>query len=876
MLGAIWHRIAALLRSDQGAFQPSIDFDPRSDTLLRFLWNRLETLLNPDQIVLQPFIDFDPRSGTLTIVLHGNLNGKPISLSQTSLARGGGAFKGRRFIINPYGLGELQSIGATCDWTDDLTLCCRGDTVPGCLDSLRKWFRVVHTPAAGAVMIHPAPLEHRTSIEREDPDTLRVRQTLTTADGSVIPLPSSALEERSSWVRVGDHFYKMPQDWPHVPSRGTEVSPGTRRLVMDEVPEFLEKDLSAIRKSSRVLNDNAVGELRVVTITPRIYISIDLDEGTSQLIVRPRYKSESEFLDHAELYKTDQSRRYFRSGNTYYPVDWAQVHRVTAALVDGGLEEHPDGSYRAPCLAHDETITNFSKFGRLSESAAFASFRRLLLDFKMTDSLALPEDLRKEISVRDYQRHGYEWLAFLKRYGLPGLLADEVGLGKTLQMLLTIAHVRKQYGRRPSLVVCPAGLAEKWADEADTFLSEFSVFIHSAHNRKEDLRAQGPQVDLVVVSYETMVRDAEELRLIPWRYLILDEAQRIANPDTPWAQAVRTIPAEARVALTGTSIENKLQDLWSVFDFLAPGFLLSKGEFERRISNPVEHRGDKNAPDLLRRKTRPFVLRRLKKDVAKELPDKIEKTVRCELTEKQRALYNAVVARDLEEALTAAGSEPFTLGTPRIFSVLLKLKQICCHPGLVTGDFEAFRPGVSGKFDAFMDILDAILDCRATELEPNKLVVFSQFVPMTTFLQNVIISKGRSCERVDDSVHPEERPARCRWFNSQPSQFGVVSTLFSGGVGLDLQSANYVAVYDQWWYPTVDSHAVDRVHRIGQRRPVVAFHILTRGTLEDKFEAKLLKKKNLFDLTIRPHQCFQTTVTREELLNLVSLESHDS
>jgi SNF2 family DNA or RNA helicase len=866
-----WGRIATLLRSDQIVLQPSIGFDPRSGTLPRFIWNSIETLLKPDQVVLQPFIDFDPRSGTLTIALHGDLNGKPISLSRPSLARGGGTFNGRRFIVNPYGLDIIRSIGATCDWTDDVTLCCTGDNVPGCLASLRKWFRVAHTPAAGAVTIHPAPLEHRTYLNLEDPDTLLVRQTLTTADGSVIPFPTSALEEHPSWVRVTDQFYKMPRERPHAPSQGTEVSPGTRRLVMDEVPEFLEKDLSAIRKSSRVLDDNAVGELRVVTTTPHIHTSIDLDEGTSQLIVRPRYKSESEFLDHAELHKTDRSRRYYRSRNTYHTVDWAQVRRVTAALEDGGLEEHPDGSYRAPILTYDETITVFSRLGRLSESVAFTRFRQRLLDVSTIDPLALPEDLRQGISVRDYQHHGYEWLAFLKRYGLPGILADELGLGKTLQMLLTIAHVRKQSGRCPSLVVCPAGLVEKWADEADKFLSEFSVLTHSGPDRKEALRVQGPQADLVVPSYETMVHDAEELRLIRWRYLILDEAQRITPADTPRAKAVRTIPAEARVAITDTPVENKLQDLWSVFDFLAPGFLFSKGEFERRISNPIEHRGDKNALDLLRRKTRPFVLRRLKKDVAKELPDKIEKTVRCELTEKQRALYNAVVTRDLEEALNTTSHETVTLGNPRIFSVLLKLKQICCHPGLVTGDFEEFKPGVSGKFDAFMDILEAILESRATELEPNKLVVFSQFVPMTTFLQRVILSKGRSCERIDETVPLGERPALCKWFNSQPSQFGVVSTLFSGEVGLDLQSANYVAVYDQWWNPAVDSHAVDRVHRIGQRRTVVAFHILARGTLEDKIEAKLLKKKDLFDLTISPDQYLQKPVTREELLDLVSL-----
>ncbi|UVT17314.1 MAG: hypothetical protein H8K04_07170 [Nitrospira sp.] len=725
---------------------------------------------------------------------------------------------------------------------------------------------------ARAVTIHTAPLEHRTYLDLDDPETLIVRQTLTTADESLIPLPAPAREEHPCWVRVSDQFFKLPKELAQLPTQGTEVAPGTRRLVMDEVPEFLEKELPTLKKSSRVLINKEAGELRVVATTPKTHTLIDFDEGASKVVARPQYKYGNESLDHAELQGADESRKYYKKQKTYYRVDWTQVHRVKTALKDSRFEEQPDGSYRGPSYSYDEIIEIFSKFGILSESAAFARFKQRLFDFSTIDSLALPEDLRPGISVRDYQHHGYEWLAFLKRYGLPGILADEMGLGRTLQALLTIAHVRQEHGRCPSLVVCPAGLVEKWADEADKALSEFVVLTHSGDNRNEALRVQGPHVDLVVTSYETMVRDVEDLRRIPWRFLILDEAQRITNPDTPRAKAVRTIPAEARFAITGLSIENKLQDLWSVFDCLAPGFLFSKGEDEKWVSDPIEHRGDKNGRDLLRKKTRPFILRRLKKDVAKELPDKIEKTVRCDLTTKQRALYEAVVTRDLEEAITATGREQLTLGNPHIFSVVLKLKQICCHPGLVTGDFEEFKPGVSGKFDAFMEILEEILDSRATELEPNKLVIFSQFVPMTTFLQKFILSKGRSCERIDDTVHPGERPAVCRWFNSQPSQFGVVSTLFSGEVGLDLQSANYVAVYDHWWNPAVRSQAVHRVHRIGQRRTVVAFHILARGTLEDKIEAKLLKQKDLFDLTIRPDQYLRKELTREELLDLVRLQ----
>jgi non-specific serine/threonine protein kinase len=841
--------------------------------MLRLLWNRIATLFTPDEVLLQPNVDFDAATGNLQITIKGNLSGNTVRLSKRSVTRGNGTFNGRRFQINRYDREEIKRILASCEWTDDWILRCGKDNVPDCLTVLRQKFTLEETPAAKTVSIHPGPLENRTYLDLDDPEALIVRQTLATSDELFIQPPKRSPGEHPSWLRVSDHFFKLPKERLQEPTQGTEVSPGTRRLVKDEVPTFLEKDLPDIKKSGRVLIDKGVSELRVVATPPQVQTSIDLDNKTSQIIVRPQYRSGDESLDHVELLRADQSRQYYRKQKTYHRVDWSQVHRVKTALKDIGLEEQPDGSYRAPSLSYDEIINIFSKLGILSESEVFARFRQRLLDFSKIESLDLPEDLRQSVSVRDYQHHGYEWLAFLKQYGLPGILADEMGLGKTLQALLAIAHFREKYGPCPSLVVCPAGLVEKWADEADKFLSDFSVLTHYGQNRKQALRTEGPHVDLIVTSYETMVRDAPELRLIQWRFLILDEAQRIKNPETQRAKAVRKIPAEARIAITGTPVENKLQDLWSVFDFLAPGFLFSKGEFERRISIPIENRGDKNALDLLLRKTRPFVLRRLKKDVAKELPEKIEKTVRCELTEKQRALYKAVVTRDLEEAIKATGREKLTLGNPHIFAVLMKLKQICCHPGLVTGDFEEFKPGVSGKFDAFMDIIEEILDTEATGQEPNKFVAFSQYVQMATLLQDFIVSKGRSCDRIDGSVPPGDRPALCKQFNSEPSRFGVVSTLFSGGVGLDLQSANYVALYDQWWNPAVHSQAVDRVHRIGQKRTVVVFYILARGTLEDKIEAKLLKKKDLFDLTIRPDEYLRKEVTRDELMDLVKLEN---
>jgi SNF2 family DNA or RNA helicase len=811
--------------------------------MFRNLWNRIVTLFAPDEVLLRPSVDFDEPTGNLKVTIKGELDGRTVRLSRRAINRGQGIHQGRRFRINWFDIKRIKKILNTCEWTDEWSVHCRKDNVPECLTALRNQFESEQTPAASAVTIHSSPVENCAYLDLDDPETLIVRQSLLAADGSLIQPPKLSSEECPSWLRVSNKFFKMPSNRMIETERGVEVSRGKRRLYKDDVPDFLEKDLPRIKKTGRVLVNKEASQLRVVPTPPQIETSIDLDEKRSQVIVRPQYKSGGETLEHTELIQTDNTRRFFRKHKTYHRIDWSQIKNVSTALKDIGLEEQPDGSYRAPSLNYDEIINVFSKLGILSESEVFARFRQRLLDFSQIDALDLPDDLRQTISVRDYQQHGFEWLAFLKKYGLPGILADEMGLGKTLQTLLAVAYFREKYGPCPSLVVCPAGLVEKWADEAEKFLSDFSVLTHSGQNRKNALRSEGPHVDLAVTSYETMVRDFAELKLMQWRFLILDEAQRIKNPETQRAKAIRKIPAEARIAITGTPVENKLQDLWSIFDFLAPGYLFSQGEFERKISFPIENRGDKNSLDLLLRKIRPFVLRRLKKDVAKELPDKIEKTIRCELTELQRTLYKAVVTRDLEEAIKATGREKLTLGNPHIFAVLMRLKQICCHPGLVIGDFAEFRSGISGKFDAFTEILDEIFESEVETQDPNKCVVFSQYVQMATFLQDFIRSKGRSCDRIDGSVPPGDRPALCKAFNSDAAKFGVVSTLFSGGVGLDLQSANYVALYDQWWNPAVHSQAVDRVHRIGQRRTVVVFYILTRGTLEEKIEAKLSRRR---------------------------------
>jgi SNF2 family DNA or RNA helicase len=353
---------------------------------------------------------------------------------------------------------------------------------------------------------------------------------------------------------------------------------------------------------------------------------------------------------------------------------------------------------------------------------------------------------------------------------------------------------------------------------------------------------------------------------------VADEAQRVKNPGTQRAFAIRKIPAEARIAITGTPVENRLRDLWAVFDFLASGYLGSAADFDRRYAEPIERRGDRQAVEALTRRTKPFLLRRLKRQVAAELPDKIVKPLRCELTDLQRQLYQAVLTGDLEPAMKAVGVGRLSLGNPHIFAVLTKLKQICCHPGLVTHEFQPYKAGISGKFDVFTELMDEILESDPVDGSPNKLVAFSQFVPMAKYLRQYVDSRGKTVGLIDGSVPPADRPGLCQAFNEDRKRFAMILTLGSGGVGLDLQTANYVVMYDRWWNPAVEDQAIDRVHRLGQVRNVVVMTITTRGTLEERIQTKLDTKRSLSDQVIQADELMRKEITREELLDLVRLD----
>lgn len=444
----------------------------------------------------------------------------------------------------------------------------------------------------------------------------------------------------------------------------------------------------------------------------------------------------------------------------------------------------------------------------------------------------LPEHLQP--ILRDYQHHGYDWLHFLHDHRLHGILADDMGLGKTVQALAYLQDRRDRYGSMPNLVLAPTSVVFNWASEAAKFTPGLKTLILSGPDRKQ-LYDQIPDSDIVLTSYALFRRDVEILAAQKWRTVILDEAQNIKNFKSKTALLVKELQSEQRWALSGTPLENHLSELWSIFDFLMPGFLSSYPHFKRKYQQPVENEQNSEQMERLRRRIFPFVLRRLKDEVAKELPPKTEVVHYCEMTNEQQKLYQEVLAACRRQVFNDIEEKGLERSQVSILTALLRLRQVCCHPELLGPSFK--KTGTpSGKMEAFQDLVTEVLS------EGHRILVFSQFVEMLSLLRIWLEKSGIAYEYLDGRTRRREE--KIRRFNTQADIPVFLVSLRAGGTGLNLTGADYVIHYDPWWNPAVQDQATDRVHRIGQTKHVFAYKLITKDSVEEKI--LMLQEKKRF------------------------------
>lgn len=482
-----------------------------------------------------------------------------------------------------------------------------------------------------------------------------------------------------------------------------------------------------------------------------------------------------------------------------------------------------------------------------------AGYKQLLEDLKNPDKTnwELPNGM--EDILRPYQITGYRWLCSLAHYGMGGILADDMGLGKTLQ---TITYVLANPGTR-TLIVCPTSLAYNWQDEFSKFAPQIATqIISGTPQERADLMQQSTDVPVWITTYPLIRKDVDLYKAQIFDACFIDEAQFIKNPTSLGAKVVKAVQAKHRFALTGTPIENTLSELWSIFDFVMPGFFGRYRQFEECYEKPILRDHDSVQMQKLRRKIRPFVLRRMKKEVLTELPDKIETRRMAEMGAKQRKIYESYLARIQMEL---AGDEENTPGGNRmqVLAALTRLRQICCHPATFASNYH----GGSGKLDLLMEQLPDILEGG------HSVIVFSQFTSMLSIIAHELKQRNIPFFYLAGSTSAQERKREVKEFNRGEVKVFLIS-LKAGGTGLNLTGADTVIHFDPWWNPAVEDQATDRAYRIGQKKKVQVIKYVMKDSIEEKIYELQKRKKQLSDQLIQAGESFVTQLTMEEIKEL--------
>ncbi len=483
-------------------------------------------------------------------------------------------------------------------------------------------------------------------------------------------------------------------------------------------------------------------------------------------------------------------------------------------------------------------------------------FDRFIQRFRSSDTeITIPEHIDKVL--RPYQRTGVKWMKMLSDFGLGGILADEMGLGKTLQ---TIAFVMSQYEKtkKPTLIVVPTSLIFNWKAEIEKFAPEANVtVINGAPELRKESAEKMDDSHFVITSYGLLKNDLPLYLSTQFAYCFIDEAQHIKNPNTFNAKVVKQISADGFFALTGTPLENTLLELWSIFDFIMPGYLYTRHKFRMLYEVPIVKDKDKSALSMLKAHIRPFILRRLKTQVMAELPDKLENYLPSELTEEQKLLYLGYARRAKEEIISLGENGEFEKNRLKILAIITRLRQLCCHPALFVENYT----GGSGKLSLLHDIVESSVAAG------HRLLVFSQFTSMLGLISDMLTDMGISHYYLDGSTKSEDRFNMVKSFNEGSCDVFLVS-LKAGGTGLNLTGADTVIHYDPWWNPAVENQATDRAHRIGQTKIVNVIKLIATGTIEEKICELKNVKQEMVDSVIETGETLLSSMTFEEIKKL--------
>lgn len=483
-----------------------------------------------------------------------------------------------------------------------------------------------------------------------------------------------------------------------------------------------------------------------------------------------------------------------------------------------------------------------------------SDFRQVVRGMRSVEDADFETPVQLRRILRNYQKNGYRWLRTIDAYGFGGILADDMGLGKTLQVLALLQSRKDEPNEsKPSIVVCPSSLVLNWESESHRFTPDLrcTTVTGNAAQRLKTI-SQAEEYDLLVTSYDLLKRDIDAYTALDFYYIILDEAQYIKNHTTQNAKSAKLLRGRTRFALTGTPVENSLAELWSIFEFIMPGYLYSYGKFRQKLEEPIVRQSDAAASARLRELVRPFILRRLKKEVLTELPDKTETVLRAALGAEQKKLYLANLAQAKKELSTQMGVRQIA-----VLAALTRLRQICCDPSLLYSDYK----GGSVKLDLCIDLVQNCVESG------HRLLLFSQFTSMLDIVAKRLKALGIAYYTLQGSTKPSERLSLVNAFNSGETPVFLIS-LKAGGTGLNLTGADVVIHYDPWWNLSAQNQATDRAYRIGQKNSVQVYKLICSGTVEERILEMQRDKEALANEVVQGQDGSLTHMSQEEILSL--------
>lgn len=638
----------------------------------------------------------------------------------------------------------------------------------------------------------------------------------------------------------------------------------------DDIYTFLTEGINIFMQKFEVLVTDKLKNKQIIN-TKTLNIGVRIENDLIKLDIENLDLSEVELKDILKKYRL--KRKYYRlKDGSFINLESSGIDTLDKLNENFDISEKDIVNsnvtlpkYRAIYL---ENLINQEKNVNFSKEAKFKEIVNGIKEVELAD-FKLPKNLN--VNLRPYQVTGFNWLKTLDKYGFGGILADDMGLGKTIQVIALLQSYKESISKKSevcgndfktSIVVCPSSLYINWEKEIQKFAPNLKILIISGSAKtREELIEKANEYDVIITSYDLLKRDILIYEKLNFKYAIADEAQYIKNNNTKNAKALKKLNAKTRFALTGTPIENSLAELWSIFDFVMPGYLFSYKKFKENYEIPITKDGDINMTQRLQKIVEPFVLRRIKKEVLKELPDKTESVMYSQMDEKQEKLYKSFLLKAKEEMETEFSTNGFEKSRMKILSIITRLRQICCHPSLFIENYD----GNSSKLEQCIQIIEDAISSN------HKILLFSGFTSMFNIISKELEKRQIAYEMLTGNTKVDERIKMVDDFNNSKEVKVFLISLKAGGTGLNLTGADIVIHFDPWWNLSAQNQATDRAYRIGQKNNVQVFKLITENSIEEKIINLQNKKKDLTNSVISEKETFISQMSKEEILDLFDM-----